>query len=72
MFGQHAVHHVLIDVDAESLGDDQRNAWTAEPRIARLELDDGLDKCLARALRAGLLGASLRREQAAVLATHQA
>ena len=48
-----------------------RNPWTAEPRIAQLELDDGLDECLARPLRSGLLRARARREQSAVLATHQ-
>src|SRR5262249_28389291 len=36
---QHAVHG-LVDVDPERLRDDVRNPWTAEPRIARLELDD--------------------------------
>src|SRR5262245_27636115 len=45
--------------------------WTAEPRIARLEFDDGLDECLVRPFRAGLPRARRRREQPAVLATHQ-
>lgn len=40
---QHAIHDVLVGVDAECLRDDARNPWTAEPRIARVELDDGLD-----------------------------
>src|ERR1700716_13578 len=47
VFRQHAVHDVLVDVDPERVRDDARNPWTAEPRIARLELDDGLDECLA-------------------------
>ena len=68
---QHAVHDVLIDVGPERSRDDARNPWTAEPRIPRLELDDGLDKCLARPLRSGLLRALARREQSAVRATHQ-
>ena len=49
MFRQRAVHDVLFDVDPERVRDDARNPWTAEPRIARLELDDGLDERLARA-----------------------
>src|SRR5713101_7599846 len=68
---QHAVHDVLVDLDPECVRDDARNPWTAEPRIARLELDDGLDERLARALRSGLLRAPARCEQSAVLATHQ-
>ena len=71
VFRQHAVHDVLIDVGPERSRDDARNPWTAEPRITRLELDDGLDKCLARPLRSWLLRALARREQSAVLATHQ-
>src|SRR6202521_4795381 len=71
VFRQHAVYDVLVDVDSECLRDDARNPRTAEPRIARLELDDGLDKCVARPLRSGLLRALARREQSAVLATHQ-
>ena len=60
VFRQHAVHDVLVDVDAERLRDDARNPRTAEPRIARLEFDDGLDECLARPLRSGLLRARRR------------
>ena len=58
-----AVHDVLIDVGPERSRDDARNPWPAEPRIPRLELDDGLDKCLARPLRSGFLRALARREQ---------
>ena len=65
------MRRVLVDVDAERVREDARDSWTAEPRIARLELDDSLDECLARTLRAGLLRARARREQAAVLSTHQ-
>ena len=71
MFGQHAVDDVLVDVDAERVRDDARNSWTVESWVPRLELDDGLDECLARACRAGLLEARARREQTAVLAPHQ-
>ena len=67
----HAVHDVLIDVGPERSRDDARNPWTAEPRIPRLEFNDGLDKCLARPLRSGFLRALARREQSAVFATHQ-
>ena len=56
MFRQHAVHDVLVDVDPECLRDDARNPWTTEPRIARLEFDDGVDECLIRPFRAGFLG----------------
>ena len=60
MFRQHAVNDVLVDVDPERVRDDARNPRTAEPRIARLELDDRLDQCLARPLLSGLLGAGGR------------
>ena len=53
-------HDVLVDVDHERMRDDARNPWTAEPTIARLELDEGLDECLARPLRSGLLEARAR------------
>src|SRR6266487_3311791 len=62
VFRQHAVHDVLVDVDPERVRNDARDPWTAEPRIARLELDDGLDDCLARSLWSGLLGARARGE----------
>ena len=71
MFRQHAVHDVLVNVDPEGLRDDARNPWTPEPRIARLELDDGLDERLARPLGARFLWSRARGKQAAVLATHQ-
>src|SRR6266851_6296868 len=71
VFRQHAVNDVLVDVDAKRARDDAGNPRTAEPRIARLELDDGLDECRARSLRSGLLWAMARREQSVVLATHQ-
>jgi len=71
VLGEHTAHDVSVDVDAERARDDAGDPWAAEPRIARLELDDSLDKRLARPLRAGPLGARARREQAAVLAAHQ-
>ena len=71
MFRQHAGHDVLVDVDPECLRNDARNPWTAEPRIARLEFDDGVDQSLVRPFRSGLLWTRCRREQPAVLATHQ-
>ena len=71
VFRQHAVHDVLVDVDPERVRDDTRNPWTPEPRIARLELDDGLDECHTRPLRSGLLRAQDGGEQSVVLATHQ-
>jgi hypothetical protein len=43
VFGSHAVHDVLVDVDPERVRDDARDPWTAEPRVARLEFDDGPD-----------------------------
>ena len=60
VFRQHPVHHVLMDVDAECLGDDVRNPRAAEPWITRVELDDGLDECVAPTLWSGLLGAGRR------------
>ena len=71
VFRQHAGHDVLVDVDSERLRDDPRNPWTAEPGIARLQFDDGLDERRVRPLRPALLGARCRREQPAVLALHQ-
>jgi len=53
LFGQHAVHDILVDIDAERVRDDARDPWTAEPRIARLEFNDGLDEGLAWPLWSG-------------------
>ena len=39
----HAAHPpVRLEFVVRPLRDDARNPWTAEPRIQRLELDDGL------------------------------
>jgi len=35
----------VLSKHPERVRDDTRNPWTPEPRIARLELDDGLDEC---------------------------
>ena len=51
--------------------DDARNPWTAEPRIPRLELNDGLDKCLARPFGPGFFGHSLDENSRRYLRTHQ-
>ena len=56
---QHAVHDVLVDVDPERLADDAGIPWTAEPRMARLEFDDGLDERLVRPFRSGFLASGL-------------
>ena len=71
MLGEDAVHDVPVDVDAEGACDDARDPWAAEPRIARLELDDGPDECVARTLRAGLSRMRSRREEAAIFPTYQ-
>ena len=71
MWGEHVAHDVPVDVDAERARDDARDPWAAEPRIARLELDDGADECLTRTLRTGLSRMRVRREEAAILATCQ-
>jgi hypothetical protein len=55
VLGQHAVHDVLIEVDPERVRDDASNPWTAEPRIARLELDDDLDEGLVGPFGPGFL-----------------
>jgi hypothetical protein len=60
VFRQHSVYDVLVDVDPERLRDDQRDPWGAEPRIASLEFDDGLDERVTRPLRSGLLRARRR------------
>jgi hypothetical protein len=70
VLGEPAAHDVPVDVDAEGACDDARDPWAAEPRIVRLELDDGADECLARTLRAGLSRMRSRREEA-ILATYQ-
>ena len=71
VFRQHAVYDVLVDVDSERVRDDVSDRRTAESRIARLELDDGVDECLARPLRSGRPRARPRREQSVVFATYQ-
>src|SRR5262249_15415498 len=71
VFRQHAVHHVLVDVDTECLRNDVCDPWTAETRIVCFEFDDSLDQRFARPFRSGLLGVRPRRKQPAVLATHQ-
>ena len=53
VFRQHAGHNAFVDVDPERVRDDASNPWTAEPRIARRELDDGSDECRARSLGSG-------------------
>ena len=53
MFGPHAVHDVLVDVDPKGPRDDTRDPWTAEARIARFEFDNGLNECLVCPLRSG-------------------
>ena len=59
VFRQHAGHDVLVDVDPKREREDAGNPRTAEPRIARLELDDGLDERRARSLRSRLRRALL-------------
>jgi hypothetical protein len=49
VFRQPAIYDVLVDVDPERVRDDARDQRTAEPVIARLELDDGLDEYVASA-----------------------
>jgi hypothetical protein len=71
VFRQHAVYDVLVDVDPERVRDDARNPRTAEPGIARLELDDGLDECVARPFRSRRPPALARGEQSAVLTMRQ-
>src|SRR5215471_15630222 len=67
MFGQDAVHDVLVDVDPERLRDDACDPWTAESRIARLEFDDGPDDAFVRPFRSGLLRAGLEENSSQYL-----
>jgi len=60
VFRQHARDDVLVEIDSKRVRDDARNPRTAEPRVARLELNDGLDESLARPLRSGFLAARAR------------
>jgi hypothetical protein len=69
VWGEHVAHDVPVDGDAERARDDARDPWATEPRMARLELDEGADACLARTRRAGLSRLRVRREEAAILAT---
>src|SRR6516165_8608729 len=71
VFRQHAVDDVLVDGNPERLRDDARNPWTAEPRIARREVNDGPDECFVRPVRPALCRARPRGEQSPVRATHQ-
>src|SRR5262249_43560944 len=59
VFGQHAVHDVLVEIDAERLRDDARNPRAAKPRVARLQFDDCSNEGLVGTFRAGLLRARL-------------
>ena len=55
VFRQHAVHDVLVDVDAKRPRHDARNPRTAESRIARLEFDDRPNERVVGTFRAGFL-----------------
>ena len=56
VFRQNAVDDMFVDVDPERVRDDAGNPRTAEPRIARLELDDGSDECRTRPFGPGFFG----------------
>ena len=44
MFGKHAPHDIVVDLDAKSVSDLLGDADTTELRIAVLHLDDGRDE----------------------------
>jgi hypothetical protein len=41
-FGEHSAHDVSVDVDTESVRDDQRNPWAAKAWISTLEFDNSV------------------------------
>jgi hypothetical protein len=59
VFRQDSVHDMFVDIDPERVRDDAGYPRTAEPRIARLELDDGLNERIARPFRSGFFGHGL-------------
>ena len=70
VIGQYASDNTLIDLDIKRLGNNQRNPRTAETLIASFALDNGAEEWLGGAFRPRLRS-FLRREQPAVLPSHQ-
>ena len=54
---------VLVNLNTEFLGDDQRDSWTAKAWISTFQFDDSVDKVFGRPLGTGLRSC-FRREQA--------
>ena len=46
VFYEDAPNDMLIDLDTERFGDDQRDPWTAEARIATFDLYNGANEWL--------------------------
>ena len=71
VLGEHAAHDVLVDLDAEDVGDLLGDTDTAELGIAGLDLDDCRDEFRGRALRPGLASFGRRRKEQAIFAIDQ-
>jgi hypothetical protein len=70
MSRQNPAHHVLVDLDAESMRDLLGNPGTAEARIAVLHLEDHGNQFLRRTLGSGPT-TRLTREQQTVFPLNQ-
>jgi len=70
IFLQDSANHVLVEVDAESMGNLFGDARAATPRIAPLKFEDGLNDFLTRTLRSRS-APRLGREEIPVFLPHQ-
>ena len=70
MLGQDASDDVLVDLNAEALGNDQRDARAAEARVAPFQLNDRAHKFFGRSLWTWSCS-SARREELPVLPSNQ-
>ena len=62
VLGENTPHQVLVDLDAERLGELLGDSGAAKARVARLHLDDGVDELLRRALGSGLAQTACREQ----------
>ena len=71
VLGEHAADDILVDLDAEGIGDLLGDADAAEPRITGLDLDDRRDEFRGRSFRTGLASFGRRRKEQVILAIDQ-
>jgi hypothetical protein len=60
MLGKNASDHILVNVNAEGLGESQSDSRAAEAWVSALQLDDGLHEFFRRTLGAGLASSARR------------